>query len=72
MLIVETIAKIRRAFFGQGRSIKAICRELRVSPEGRSEGHPIKGDRVPLRARGATSSEGWAVAGQARSITVGK
>src|SRR3954454_12423572 len=31
MLIVETIAKIRRAFFGQGRSIKAICRELRVS-----------------------------------------
>ena len=31
MLIVETIAKIRRAFFGQGRSIKVICRELRVS-----------------------------------------
>src|SRR6202166_1402889 len=31
MLIVETIAKIRRAFFVQGKSIKAICRELRVS-----------------------------------------
>ena len=31
MLVVETIAKIRRAFFGQGKSIKAICRELRVS-----------------------------------------
>ena len=31
MLIVETIAKIRRAFFRQGKSIKAICRELRVS-----------------------------------------
>src|SRR5712692_7486672 len=31
MLIVETIAKIRRAFFGQGKSIKAICRELRLS-----------------------------------------
>src|SRR6202051_4421990 len=31
MLIVETIAKIRRAFFVQGRPIKAICRELRVS-----------------------------------------
>jgi hypothetical protein len=28
MLVVETIAKIRRAFFVQG---KAICRELRVS-----------------------------------------
>jgi transposase len=31
MLIVETIAKIRCAHFGQGKSIKAICRELRVS-----------------------------------------
>src|SRR6516165_5689448 len=31
MLVVETIAKIRRAFFKQGRSIKAICRELGVS-----------------------------------------
>jgi transposase len=31
MLIVETIAKIRRAYFGQGRPIKAICRDLCVS-----------------------------------------
>ena len=31
MLIVETIAKVRRAFFVQGKSIKAICREFRVS-----------------------------------------
>ena len=31
MLIVETIAKIRRAFFVQGKSIEGICRELRVS-----------------------------------------
>jgi hypothetical protein len=31
MLILETIAKIRRAFFVQGKSIKLICRELRVS-----------------------------------------
>jgi len=31
MLIVETIAKIRRAYLAQGKSIKAICRELRVS-----------------------------------------
>jgi hypothetical protein len=34
MLIVETIAKIRRAFFVQGKSIKAICRELRESHGG--------------------------------------
>src|SRR6202035_4633220 len=31
MLILKTIAKIRRAFFIEGKSIKAICRELGVS-----------------------------------------
>jgi len=31
MYVVETIARIRRAHFVQGKSIKAICRELRVS-----------------------------------------
>ena len=31
MLVVETVAKIRRAYFAQGKKIKAICRELRVS-----------------------------------------
>src|SRR6476660_23038 len=31
MLVVETIAKIRRAYFAQKKPIKAICRELRLS-----------------------------------------
>jgi len=31
MLIVETIAKIRHAHFVEGKSIKQICRELRLS-----------------------------------------
>ena len=31
MLIVETIAKVRRVYFVQGKSIKAICRELGLS-----------------------------------------
>ena len=31
MLVVETIAKIRRAYFKEGRSIRQICRDLRVS-----------------------------------------
>ena len=31
MLVVETVAKIRRAHFVQGKTIKAICRELRLS-----------------------------------------
>jgi hypothetical protein len=31
MLIVETIAKVRRAYFIQQKPIKAICREFRLS-----------------------------------------
>jgi hypothetical protein len=31
MLVVETIAKIRRAYFSHGKPIREICRELRVS-----------------------------------------
>lgn len=31
MLVVETITKIRRAYFQDGKSIKQICRDLRVS-----------------------------------------
>ena len=31
MLVVETVARIRRAYFVQGKTIKAICRELRIS-----------------------------------------
>src|SRR5436305_11482288 len=31
MLVVETMAKIRRAYFAQKKPIKVICRELRVS-----------------------------------------
>ncbi|GAB4148454.1 MAG: hypothetical protein Tsb0016_19440 [Sphingomonadales bacterium] len=31
MLVVETIANIRRAYFIQGKSIKQICQGLRVS-----------------------------------------
>ena len=31
MLVVETIAKIRRAHFIEGKSTKQICRDLRLS-----------------------------------------
>ena len=33
MLVVETIAKIRRAYFVHGKLMKAICRDLGVSRE---------------------------------------
>ena len=31
MLVVRTVAKFRRAHFVEGKSIKQICRDLRVS-----------------------------------------
>ncbi len=37
MLVVETIAKIRRAYFQQQKPIKQICRELRVSRKASGE-----------------------------------
>lgn len=33
MLVVETVAKIRRAYFVQHKPIKQICRELKLSRE---------------------------------------
>jgi hypothetical protein len=46
MLVVETIAKIRRAHFVQGKPIKQICRELKLSAEGCPEGSALGGDRL--------------------------
>jgi hypothetical protein len=40
ILIVETIAKIRRLFFVHGKPVKAICRELRLPRIGAFEGAP--------------------------------
>src|ERR1700723_4624838 len=64
MLLVETIAKIRRAFFVQGKSIKAICRELGVSRKVvrkviRSEATEFRYEREtqPLPKMGRWSAE---------------
>ena len=72
MLVVETIAKIRRAYFVQGKPIKAICRELRVSRKVvrkviRSEATEFRYEREaqPLPKIGP-----WQ--GRARSIAVGE
>ena len=62
MLVVETIAKIRRAYFVQGKPIKEICRELKVSRKVGAQGAAVWGDGVPLRARGAAAAEDRAVA----------
>src|SRR5712671_3234936 len=62
MLVVETIAKIRRAYFVHGQPIKAICRDLGVSRKIvrkviRSEATEFRYEREaqPLRQRRCNS-----------------
>src|SRR5271169_4475721 len=64
MLVVETIAKIRRAYFVHGQPIKAICRELGVSRKVvrkiiRSEATEFRYEREtqPLPKMGPWSAE---------------
>jgi hypothetical protein len=62
MLIVETITKIRRAYFVQQKPIKAICRELGLSRKVVRKVLRLRGDRVPLHARDAAFAEDRSVA----------
>ncbi len=64
MLVVETIAKIRRAHLVQGKKIKEICRELEGLSEGGAQGPAIGRDVVQLRAFGAADA-------QARNVDAG-
>ena len=41
MLVVETIAKIGRAYFSLGKPIMEICRELLLIAQGRTEGDSL-------------------------------
>ena len=47
MLVVETIAKIRRAYFVQKKAIKEICRELKVSRK--SVRRVVRGEQLGRR-----------------------
>src|SRR4029078_6531755 len=79
MLVVETVAKIRRAYFGQGKSIKAICRELRISRKVvrkvlRSETTEFRyeRERQPMpAARGVAWGAGSSADGQRGAIRPG-
>lgn len=56
MLVVDTIAKIRRDFFVDGKTIKEVCRELRLSRNtvrkfGRSGKTDFSYDRLFSRVR---------------------
>jgi len=59
MLVVETIAKIRRAYFTQNKPIKTICCEFRVSRRVvrkviRSQATEFRYERGRQRCRGST------------------
>ena len=61
MLVVETIAKIRRAYFVDGRPIKAICRELGVSRKVVRKVIRSQATEFPVRTRDAAAPEDGAV-----------
>ena len=65
MLAVDTIAKIRRAFFVEKKPIKAICRELKRSRTAVRKSDPLGGDGVPLRTQRSADAEAWRLAGAA-------
>ena len=48
MLIVETIAKIRRAYFAQKKPDQGDLPRVSGVAEGRAQGDPVAGDRVSL------------------------
>ena len=65
MLVVETIAKIRRAYFAQKKPIKAICREFRVSRKVVRK--VIRSQATEFRyERGAAMAEAGACPGEGR------
>ena len=46
MLVVETIARIRREHFIKGKTIKEIARDLKVSRSGKPDIKPVGGHEV--------------------------
>ena len=62
MLVVETIAKIRLAYFSRKMTIKGDLPRFACFAQSGSEGHPVAGDRVPLSARRPTPAEDRALA----------
>src|SRR6266404_3521185 len=71
MLVVETIAKIRRAYFAQKKPIKAICREFRVSRKVVRK--VIRSEATEFRyERQAAAAEDRPLAGRDRRAVAGE
>jgi hypothetical protein len=64
VLVMETIAKVRRAYFLQKKPIKAICREFRLSRKVVRK--VIRSEATEFRyERAAAAAQDWPVAGSA-------
>jgi hypothetical protein len=63
MLVVETIAKVRRAYFVQGKAIKQICRELKLSRKVVRKVLRSDETSFELQAQRAAPAEARALAG---------
>ena len=70
MLVVETIGEIRRAYLVQGKPIKAICREPRVSRKGGPQGAAVRGDIVRVGAGAPATTEDRPVEGGSGGVLV--
>jgi len=68
MLIVETIARIRREHFIKGKTIKEIARDLKVSAEHGPQGAEVGRDLVRVRACCPAAAEAWTMGSGARRI----
>ncbi len=57
MLVVETVAKIRRALFRSGEADQGDLPRAEGLAEGGAQGAAVWGDSVRLRARGSAAAE---------------
>jgi hypothetical protein len=72
MLVVETITKVRRAYFVDGRPVKSDLPRVWHATNGGSQGHPFSSDGVSLLAeRGHCDREDGCAGGSPDTIRSG-
>ena len=69
MLVVETVARIRREHFVKGKTIKEIARDLKVSRN--TVRKVLRSGLIRVRARGTAATEAGAMDCGARAIAFG-
>jgi len=72
MLVVETIGRIRRAYFIEGKTIRAICRDLEVSRTVVRKVLRLGATEFRYERSGQPMPRIWTVEGPPRSVVGGK